>query len=300
MSHLLIPGEPLQVLPSLAKAIGLNEAIFLQQLHYWMERSKHEHDGRVWVYNTFEEWQGQFPFWSLRTMQRIAASLVKRKLLVVHKFGSKDWDQKNWYSIDYEALSLINTDHAKMAGSMTTKRRDLDHAKMARSYKDQEITQETTTETRAIGNGYKAKKPRRYEISEFENPDALDPDQSFRKYLQTLFPTVPVPEFYKKWYLSRLRQGGIKGHLGRGAPLEHYHADMEFFWGICAENGKQSNGNGHKRFEPEYTGPVKSKPNPKLENCPDCRGTGTILVEVGNGMKCAKVCKHERSEVVVA
>lgn len=134
MNKLLIPSEPLQVLPQLAKSIGLNEAIFLQQLHYWLRTSKNEHDGRKWVYNTFEQWQEQFPFWSLRTMQRIAASLVKRKLLIVHKFNASNWDQKNWYSIDYEVLSLINVDYDKMASSSSTIWRPLDHDKMARSH----------------------------------------------------------------------------------------------------------------------------------------------------------------------
>jgi hypothetical protein len=43
-SRLLIHEPALQVLPSLAVAIGLNEAIFLQQLHYWLVSSKHEHE----------------------------------------------------------------------------------------------------------------------------------------------------------------------------------------------------------------------------------------------------------------
>ena len=34
MSNLLTQEPPLQVLPSLAVAIGLNEAIVLQQVHY--------------------------------------------------------------------------------------------------------------------------------------------------------------------------------------------------------------------------------------------------------------------------
>lgn len=36
MSKLLIDDYPIQVLPKLAKVIGLNEAIILQQLHYWL------------------------------------------------------------------------------------------------------------------------------------------------------------------------------------------------------------------------------------------------------------------------
>lgn len=143
MSKLLIDIEPLQVLPSLAKVIGLNEAIFLQQLHYWLRRSEHEHDGRRWVYNTFEEWHEQFPFWSLRTMQRIAASLVEKNLLKVRRFNSRNWDQKNWYSIEYETLSALKLDSDKLASSSRTDCRSLDHAKMAVSLT--ETTQETTT-----------------------------------------------------------------------------------------------------------------------------------------------------------
>ncbi|MCP6757123.1 replication protein RepO, partial [Klebsiella pneumoniae] len=62
MHALLINEPPLQVLPSLAKAIGLNEALILQQIHYWLN-PKHNQNlfkGRYWVYNTYEQWQAQF------------------------------------------------------------------------------------------------------------------------------------------------------------------------------------------------------------------------------------------------
>ena len=295
MSRLLIPGEPLQVLPLLAKAIGLNEAIFIQQLHYWLGRSKHEHDGRVWVYNTFEEWQEQFPFWSLRTMQRIAASLVKRNLLKVHKFGSKDWDQKNWYSIDYEALSLIDTDHAKLASSKTTKRRVLDHAKMASSYKDQEITQETTTETRERAKGYKQEFKPPEEKTQLPPPDFdVTPDlKLWLAEMQIAFPLARIDEITVQWRMACEAEG-----VGRFRSLTNWQAKWKkyVYWTWTNRN---SNGNGHKKFEQEYTGPVKSKPNPKLEICADCGRMGNMLVEV-NGEKYAKVCRHERSEVAVA
>jgi len=112
---LLIAEEPLQVLPSLAMEIGLDDALFLQQLHYWLRKSKHEHDGERWIYNTFAEWQAQFPFWSLRTMQRIAGRLVKKGLIKVHKFNKQNWDRTNWYAIDYEAVhKLVENTPAKI------------------------------------------------------------------------------------------------------------------------------------------------------------------------------------------
>jgi len=54
---LLINENPLQVLPGLAKMIGLNEAIFLQQLHYWLDKSAHNLDERRWIYNTAAGWK---------------------------------------------------------------------------------------------------------------------------------------------------------------------------------------------------------------------------------------------------
>ncbi|MEL1193439.1 replication protein, partial [Staphylococcus epidermidis] len=57
MNNLLIDDYPILVLPKLATEIGLNEAIVLQQMHYWLKKSNHNYDGRRWIYNSFSEWQ---------------------------------------------------------------------------------------------------------------------------------------------------------------------------------------------------------------------------------------------------
>ena len=100
MSKLLIPEAPIQLIPSLAKAIGLNEAIFIQQLHYWSLKSN---DG--WVYNTYEQWQEQFPFWSTRTIQRIVRNLEETGLLISRQ--DNDYDRKKYYQIDYDKLDEV-------------------------------------------------------------------------------------------------------------------------------------------------------------------------------------------------
>ena len=80
MSRLLLEDEPLVVLPKLA-TIGLNEAIILQ-LHYWLEKSNNVKDGFRWIYNTYEEWKSQFPFWSESTIKRTLKKLQERKIIV--------------------------------------------------------------------------------------------------------------------------------------------------------------------------------------------------------------------------
>jgi hypothetical protein len=111
-SKLLIDEAPLQVLPSLAALVGLNEAIVLQQLHYWICKSENRHDGRLWVYNTYEQWQAQFFFWSIATIQRVFTSLEKQGVVLARRLEVQEWNQRKWYTIDYEALNRLARDKA--------------------------------------------------------------------------------------------------------------------------------------------------------------------------------------------
>lgn len=105
--QLLINEPPLQVLPTLAKIIGLNEAIVLQQIHYWLhpQVNKNYIGSRYWVYNTYGQWQKQFPFFSERTLRRTVKNLEASKLLVSCKGG--ELNQTKFYTINYDSLTAI-------------------------------------------------------------------------------------------------------------------------------------------------------------------------------------------------
>ena len=51
---LLVNETPLQLLPSVVHEVGMNEAVFLQQLHFRSLISKNIRDGHKWVYNTYD------------------------------------------------------------------------------------------------------------------------------------------------------------------------------------------------------------------------------------------------------
>lgn len=106
-SPLLISEPPLQVLPSLAVRIGLNEAIVLQQLHYWLLRENApEREGRKWSFNTYKDWQKKcFPFWSVSTIKRTFLNLEKQRLIIAAQFEAGDWEQRKWYTINYDELN---------------------------------------------------------------------------------------------------------------------------------------------------------------------------------------------------
>ena len=105
MSRLLIDEPPLQVLPSLARELGLNEAIMLQQIHYWLLKSGNEFEGAKWFYKTLEEWQTEFPFWSAMTIRRTLGSLEKQKIIKIGNYNKKKFDKTKWYTIDYQRVN---------------------------------------------------------------------------------------------------------------------------------------------------------------------------------------------------
>lgn len=100
---LLFAERPLVINTQLAMKIGLNEAIVLQQLHYWLRdtNSGMECDGVRWIYNTTEQWLEQFPFWSESTLKRAFASLKTLGLLRCEKLNKSKRDMTNFYTINY-------------------------------------------------------------------------------------------------------------------------------------------------------------------------------------------------------
>lgn len=107
MSLLFQGDKALLVGTKLAMTIGLKEAIVLQQVHYWLMRSKHTIAGRKWVYNSYLEWNRQFPFWSYSVVKRTFRSLEEQGYLLSDSFNKRRMDKTKWYSINYEKLEKL-------------------------------------------------------------------------------------------------------------------------------------------------------------------------------------------------
>jgi len=112
MSKLLFDENPLVVNTGLAVKIGLNEAIILQQIHYWLEINKKAkrnfRDNETWCYNTYKEWQEQFPFFSLKTIQRTIISLENMDFLITGNYNKLKIDKTKWYRINYKTLENVS------------------------------------------------------------------------------------------------------------------------------------------------------------------------------------------------
>lgn len=114
LGKFLVDEPPLLVFRSLVIALGLHEAVFLQQLHYWLHQKSRSPDrysdhfihGRFWVHWTYEEMAREIPLGgsTLDIHKRVVRQLKARGILLVEHHGPA-WDRTNWYSINHEALA---------------------------------------------------------------------------------------------------------------------------------------------------------------------------------------------------
>lgn len=108
-SRLLYDERPLVVIPELAVVVGLNNAIVLQQIHYWVRinqrADKNFRDGNYWTYNTYEDWREQFPFWSISTIKRTFMELEADGFIVTGNYNRLPIDRTKWYRLNYDRLS---------------------------------------------------------------------------------------------------------------------------------------------------------------------------------------------------
>ncbi len=101
MSKLLLDEYPLIVIPSLAKAVGINGAIILQQLHYWLQKSKNVEDGEVWRYQTYDDWSKEMPWLSAVGVRKILKKLEQDGYIITGNYNKRKMDKTIWYRIAY-------------------------------------------------------------------------------------------------------------------------------------------------------------------------------------------------------
>ena len=148
---MLINEPPLMFSPTLATELGsIEAAVFMQQLHFWLSVSKHQYDGRAWIYNNTDQCVEMMRNTvSKRTIERIISNLKKLNLIDVQKLHSNKWNKTSFFTINYSELVKIDQKYssnpiavhtAKMAESIPSEWRNQDRqsggierAKMAES-----------------------------------------------------------------------------------------------------------------------------------------------------------------------
>lgn len=114
-SNLLIDEPPIVFQPTLAKLIGLHEAIVLQTLRYWCGNKKSGKivDNERWIFNTLEQWREfSFPFWCARTIGEIFRTLESMGLVKSKQFDLQSGKAMKYYTITDAALTILTSERA--------------------------------------------------------------------------------------------------------------------------------------------------------------------------------------------
>lgn len=105
---LLVDGRQLFLSQDLGIRIGIEEALFVQQLYYRLETRGVEKEGHIWYRQTYQGWAKQCPQWNIRKIKRLVMKLERYQIIISsNKFNSFKTDRSKWYRIDYEKIEQI-------------------------------------------------------------------------------------------------------------------------------------------------------------------------------------------------
>lgn len=100
---------------SLAAEIGLNNAIFLQDIAYWMGYNKSQgmayEDGRYWTFSTHEEICERHPYWTKNQVRKIIKDCEEAGYLITGNYNKNRYDHTKWYTLGdklYDVISHID------------------------------------------------------------------------------------------------------------------------------------------------------------------------------------------------
>lgn len=101
----------------IAKIYGVNEAIFIQHIYWWIDRNRKsgknfhrtiitrpsggmEELEAYWTYNSMQTFTEYFPFWTHRQIRTIIYSCRKKEAVYVAQFNEKKYDKTLWYTLN--------------------------------------------------------------------------------------------------------------------------------------------------------------------------------------------------------
>jgi hypothetical protein len=91
-----------------AQKFGVNEAIFLQNIIFWLRQNKANNknffDGKFWTYNSQNAYTKLFPFWTESQIKRIIKSLIDKKVIIIGHYNENKYNHTNWYALVDESM----------------------------------------------------------------------------------------------------------------------------------------------------------------------------------------------------
>lgn len=88
---------------NIAKKYGIEEAILLQHIYFWIEKNKanekHFYNGTYWTYSTKKALAVLFPYLTPRKIDYALNNLIENGLIITGYFNEKPTDRTLWYAL---------------------------------------------------------------------------------------------------------------------------------------------------------------------------------------------------------
>lgn len=95
----------------IAEQYGINAAIILQNIYYWIEKNrandKHFHDGYFWTYNSLKAFEELFPYMSSRQIRSALDKLEEDGIIICGNYNNSTYDRTKWYAITEVGYALF-------------------------------------------------------------------------------------------------------------------------------------------------------------------------------------------------
>ena len=96
---------------NIAEKYGINAAIILQNMYYWIEKNraneKHFHDGYYWTYNSLKAFEELFPYMSTKQIRGALEKLDEEGIIVCGNYNNSTYDRTKWYAITDAGYELF-------------------------------------------------------------------------------------------------------------------------------------------------------------------------------------------------
>lgn len=139
---------------NLAADLDEKSAMFIHQLHYWLNRPKMglTIQGVRYIHNTYESWTSteNFPHWTLRTVQRVVKKLREQGVILIERMRNK-WDRTLLYRLNYSHALLVKHGYNDKVADTSTPNCQ------APSGQNGRLNKGTNTTTKRTNNTYEKK-----------------------------------------------------------------------------------------------------------------------------------------------
>ena len=102
----------------IAKEYGINIAVILEKLYYWIEHNKANnvnfYDGRYWTFTSMKDRSKQIDFMTVNTIRRTLEKMEKEGLIVTGNYNTSKYDRTKWYALSDKANFILEASHKGM------------------------------------------------------------------------------------------------------------------------------------------------------------------------------------------